>query len=62
MGMKKTKPKKASKQVGVSFGLAEAKDLQRRAEAFHGMSVSAYIKLIVRKFIASGEKLKLLEK
>ena len=55
------KKKKSSKLIGLSFGLAEAKEIERRATAFHGMTTAGYLKLIVRKFMSSGERLELKE-
>ena len=58
--MSNHKSSKNSKLVGLTFGLTECKEIDRRAEAF-GMSRAGYLKAIVRQFFKSGDRLLLTE-
>jgi hypothetical protein len=52
---------KGTKTIGVNMPIEMAKELERRAHSMH-LSTGMYCKAIFRKWIESGQKLKLEEK
>jgi Fe2+ transport system protein FeoA len=52
---------RGTKTIGVNMPIAEVNEIKRRADSM-GISMGAYIKIILRQWTSSGKKIVLKEK